>query len=997
MKTNSLLKVLGQDSKAQDAAGMSRRDFLKVVGSGTAAAGLTACADSPKQNILPFAKGEHEQIPGVAVWYNSTCTECSAGCGVSVRTREGRAVKIEGNRDNPVNRGGLCALGQSALQDLYDPDRIRQPLERTTNDKGQVTWKPLSWDEAYAKVAELIKNSKKKKAFITGEVSGALEELTSEWCDKFKVDQVTFDATQPMALVKASELVYGMAVIPEFRFDAADALLNFGADFLETWVSPVGYARDWATARKSKNPIKVTHVEPRLSLTGANADMWLTNSPGSETGLALAILKLLLDQGRGGNLAPDFRAKLVELTKDIELEKIEKLSGVSKEKILLVANQLSQAKNPLVIAGGVAATSSSALELQLACAYINSVLGSVGKTVRLNAVRKPKTSVSKLSALIEEMKKDKYDLLFVYGSNPQFNLPASFGFLYARKVVAKMVSFSSHFDDTTELADLILPTNHSLESWGDIRNVAGVYSLIQPAMTTVFDTRSVGDSLLELGRKAADANFAGGKKDFEAYLKASWEKLYPALGANSAGGFQRFWLEALERGGYFAPNSDSVVGVKTKFSAENFKFEKPNFEIKDVKLDSPVVYPYLSVKSFDGRAANRPWMQELADPITQIVWDSWAEIHPETAKRWDLAQGDMVSVRNFYGEVNLPVYVTEHVHPGIVAVPVGQGHSNYGRYAKQVKGGNVLDLLGASLLTGVDTFSYVSTKADLIRGRGRSDACNVQGSDSQLGRGLARTIKKGEPHKHEAEEQEEVLQMYEQREHPFYRWGLAVDLESCTGCSACVVACYAENNIPVVGKKIMNEGREMSWLRIERYYDGSGEELVVNFLPMMCQQCGNAPCEPVCPVYATYHNEEGLNAMIYNRCVGTRYCSNNCSYKVRRFNWYEYNLPEPLNWQLNPDVAHRTGGVMEKCTFCVQRIVEAKDRAKDLGRPVQDGEIKPACVQSCPTQALTFGNLNDENSRVSKLNKGKRAYKVLDKDINTQPAVTYLSDIKYKI
>jgi molybdopterin-containing oxidoreductase family iron-sulfur binding subunit len=247
----------------------------------------------------------------------------------------------------------------------------------------------------------------------------------------------------------------------------------------------------------------------------------------------------------------------------------------------------------------------------------------------------------------------------------------------------------------------------------------------------------------------------------------------------------------------------------------------------------------------------------------------------------------------------------------------------------------------------------------------------------------------------------EVKQMYHQREHPLYEWGMNIDLAACTGCSACVVACYAENNIPVVGKKIVSQGREMSWIRIERYYDSvptesGGEELKVSFLPMMCQHCQNAPCEPVCPVYATYHNEEGMNAMIYNRCVGTRYCSNNCSYKVRRFNWFQYEWPELLDWQVNPDVTKRTVGIMEKCTFCVQRIAEAKDIAKDLGRSVEDGEVTPACVQTCPTQAITFGNLKDPNSRVSKLAHGERAYKVLDHHLNTQPSVSYLEDIRYK-
>jgi molybdopterin-containing oxidoreductase family iron-sulfur binding subunit len=436
--------------------------------------------------------------------------------------------------------------------------------------------------------------------------------------------------------------------------------------------------------------------------------------------------------------------------------------------------------------------------------------------------------------------------------------------------------------------------------------------------------------------------------------------------------------------------------------------------MKDGEL---ALYPYPSVKTFDGRAANRPWMQELADPITQAVWGAWAEIHPDTAKKIGVKQGDAVILRTNDGEVHVPAYVTEHVHRGIVAVPLGQGHSAYGRYAKSAGQGSAYSLLPKTLATGVEALPLTGAAVEVVRGLGSGDLVTVQDFSDQLDRGLAQTtfiagagahaLGAGHAGGHDGGHgkghgsHEEPKQMYEQREHPLYQWGMTVDLAACTGCSACVVACSAENNIPVVGKKIVSQGREMSWIRIERYYDSiktedGGEELKVSFLPMMCQHCQNAPCEPVCPVYATYHNEEGMNAMVYNRCVGTRYCSNNCSYKVRRFNWFQYEWPELLDWQVNPDVTKRTVGVMEKCTFCVQRIVEAKDVAKDLGRLVEDGEIKPACVQTCPTQALTFGNLKDPKSKVSLAAKNERAYKVLDHHLNTQPSVSYLSDIRYK-
>jgi molybdopterin-containing oxidoreductase family iron-sulfur binding subunit len=410
-------------------------------------------------------------------------------------------------------------------------------------------------------------------------------------------------------------------------------------------------------------------------------------------------------------------------------------------------------------------------------------------------------------------------------------------------------------------------------------------------------------------------------------------------------------------------------------------------------------------------------MQELADPITQAVWGAWAELHPDTAKKFGIKQGDAVVLRTDDGEVQVPAYVTEHVHKDVVAVPLGQGHSAYGRYAKSTGQGSAFGLLPKVLAKDVSGIPFAGVAVKVVRGLGTGDLVTVQDFSSQMNRELARTtiLAGAAAHAHGGGDGEAhgaahgdahgghhaPKQMYEQREHPLYQWGLAIDLAACTGCSACVVACSAENNIPVVGKRVVAQGREMSWIRIERYYDSvksedGAEELKVSFLPMMCQHCQNAPCEPVCPVYATYHNEEGMNAMIYNRCVGTRYCSNNCSYKVRRFNWFQYEWPELLDWQVNPDVTKRTVGVMEKCTFCVQRIVEAKDIAKDLGRLVEDGEIKPACVQTCPTQALTFGNLKDPKSKVSEMAKHERAYKVLDHHINTQPSVSYLNDIRYK-
>ncbi len=1034
--TNSSVSPSSSGELVKISGGVSRRNFLKILGSG-AAAGVAGCADSQRTNVLPNVHGDYDQIPGVSVWYRSTCTECSAGCGIMVRTREGRAVKIEGSPDSPINEGGLCALGQSALQSLYDPDRIRQPLKRKAgadaSGRNIFSFEPISWDEAYSTVASALKGNG-KKGIITGELTGSLAALVSEFAANSGAEHVTYDPSQPMALAKASELVYGSYGIPQFKLEKSDVVLNFGTEFLETFVSPVEYARGWAKTRKSKKPTRVINVEPRLSLTGANADLWLNATPGSEAQIAALMIKLSLESGRlrVPSALSDATRKIAA---SVTLESVVDSSGVSKEKLLLVARYLSDSSAPLVLAGGTANQTENPLPLQVSAAILNVGLGAVGKTVDLRSMRTPRSSSQKLATLIDSMRKGEVSALFVHEANPAFTLPSSYGYAEARNFVPLVVSFSTHLDETAQIADLILPSHHSLESWGDSEPKNGVRGMIQPTMLPVFSTKSFGDSLLTLAGSAG-LKMSSSAKTMQDYVKERWQTAHAASGSSQS--FDAFWLQTVERGGVFTSPTGSVAlspdgaglnaavvlaaSAAKAASKVNHGHDSHDSHGTDghgtdghgtdshgglhpaASMELKVL-PFMSVKSFDGRAANRPWLQELPDPMSTTSWGAWAEIHPETAAKIGIKKDDMVQIRTEFGEVNVGVYLTPYVHKGLVALPIGQGHTAYGRYAREcTSSGNVMNLLPHTNVKGADGLALFGVAAQVSKGIGQARILILQGSDSQMDRGIGKTefvkldasgnaVKSDRPHAHE-HGFDNPKQMYEQREHPLYQWGLNVDLASCTGCAACIVACYAENNIPIVGKEQVYKGREMSWLHIERYFDGSVDDLHVSFVPMMCQHCQNAPCEPVCPVYATYHNEEGLNAMAYNRCVGTRYCGNNCAYKVRRFNWFEYTMPEPLNWQINPDVTKRGLGVMEKCTFCVQRIVEAKDIAKDLGRLVEDGEIKPACVQGCPTQALTFGNLKDAQSAVSKKSHSDRSYKVLDKMINTQPSVTYLSRIR---
>jgi molybdopterin-containing oxidoreductase family iron-sulfur binding subunit len=580
--------------------------------------------------------------------------------------------------------------------------------------------------------------------------------------------------------------------------------------------------------------------------------------------------------------------------------------------------------------------------------------------------------------------------MFFHGANPVFTLPEETGFRAALAKVPLVVSFSSYLDETAAEADLILPDHHPLESWGDYTPCEGVYGLMQPVMQPLYQTQAIGDTLLSIARKV-DGQTAGrfpwpGYYD---YLRASWRNLQKQIAAGAP--FDEFWKKALSQGVVW--KEAETESVRLSEAVYQASFPKAHYEGDRESSFNLHLYP--SISHFDGRSANRPWLQELPDPMTKIVWDNWLEIHPETARRLGIAEGDVVKLGSPYGVIEIPAHLYEWLRPDVVAIPLGQGHTAFGRYAGN-QGVNPMALLPSQPEPVSGSPVFLSVKVQISRTARRHPLVSTAGSDRQEGRGIAQAVGLSELVRvsgQEEKDDEHKAQMYPPHPHPEHRWGMAVDLNACIGCSACIVACDAENNVPVVGRERMAQGREMSWIRIERYFEVENEKPDTRFVPMLCQQCHSAPCEPVCPVKATYHNDEGLNAQVYNRCVGTRYCSNNCPYKVRRFNWFEYEWPDPLHLQLNPDVSVRSKGIMEKCTFCVQRIREVKDRAKDHGSAIQDGEIVPACVQTCPTQALVFGDLKDPNSKVSELAADPRRYHVLE-HLNTQPAVTYLKKIK---
>ena len=1048
-----------------------RRDFLKLVGVGLAGAATAGCAPAPAEKLIPYLVAPEDTLPGVPMWYASTCRECPAGCGTMIKAREGRAIKIEGNPDHPLNRGRLCARGQASLQGHYDPDRVKQPMQRSGSE-----WKAITWDEALQLASGRLGEARGGVALVTSHQPGSFNRLAGEWAAAMGGSHLIYEPFAHESLREANRRSFGDASIPHYDLAGARMIVSFGADFLETWLSPTVHGREFAAARSASPMAHFVAVEPRLSLTGANADEWIAVRPGGEMALALGMAHVIVREGRSHSGGEALREALAPWTP----EAVSQQTDVPAQMVQHLGLQFVEAAPSLAIAGGISTQSEQSVGLLMAVNLLNSVAGNVGRTVRFDRTANwdGVGSFSDLQRLVAGMNGGAVRALVVHGANPAYAVPAWAGFGEAMAKVPFKLAISETLDETATACDLVLPASHAIESWGDAESARGVTSLIQPAMQKLpmFDSRPAGDTLIALG-KAAGAGAAWPDTWLD-YLKAQWRTR--AAGRD----FDGFWQDALQRGGVF----EDAPSRSVSWSGGAPDFLAP--QLKGAGEYSLVLYPSPSL--YDGRGANKPWLQELPDPTTKAVWATWVEMHPETAKALRVSSGDAVKVETDGGSLEAPAYVYAGVRRDTIAIPLGQGHTAYGRYARDL-GANPLALLSPAQDQASGALAYLSVKARLSKsvkplvlaisqkekhqhdrniaqivplsaliggGANGSGAAGGHGAVTDTGAaarahassGVAESHgapvdsahgageSAGGVHPHVVFPMANVPGKYtepmarprdwkrpahsvsaaiplEQGRHPRqepvtagnygtakHRWAMAIDLNSCTGCSACVVACYAENNIPTVGPELVKRGREMSWIRIERFeekLEAGNPAADVRHIPMLCQHCTDAPCEMVCPVYATYHNPEGLNAQVYNRCVGTRYCSNNCPYKVRTFNFFDYSapekptfaFPEPLNWQLNPDVTVRSKGVMEKCTFCVQRILESKGDARDQERELGDGDIQVACAQTCPTNAIVFGDLLDPNSRVAKLSYGsERRYWVFN-ELNTKPGITYLKKV----
>ncbi|HXE89424.1 MAG TPA: TAT-variant-translocated molybdopterin oxidoreductase [Terriglobales bacterium] len=962
---------------------LPRRDFLRASGFALAAA-MTGCSRAPVEKAIPMLVQPEELVPGRSLLYASTCGACSAGCGVLVKVRDGRSIKLEGNPQHPLSRGGLCAVGQASLLGLYDSQRLMQPMK---NGKAG-TWEEVD-REVTARLNELRKSGGAIR-FLSGTItSPTLRAALSEFLGGFKdANHVIYDAISHAAILDAHEQTHGVRLLPRYRFDRAEVIAAFDADFLGTWISPVEFTAGYRAGRKLEaDPPRMsyhTQFEPRMSLTGAKADRRFAVMAG-ELGVVLAQLaeRIAAKAGTALKLAPATSTPVPAAYLDELAARLWNARGRS-----------------LVVCG------SQEVGEQVLVNAINQMLDNYGATLELDRPSfQAQGDDRNLQKLIAELESGTVQALLLHGVNPLFDLPQAAKLEAELRRVPLVISFAERVDETAALAHYVCPEPHFLESWSDAEPVSGLIAVTQPAMQRLGATRQLLETL---------AAWSGKPQSALQLMQESWRKnVYPR--GQSKQPFQAFWDQAVH---------DGVIEVEYQTVAStSFRTEAvtaPAFASAPAPDELELVlYPKVGMQ--DGRHAYNPWLHELPDPITKVAWDNYACVSPALARRLGIAEGDVVRVTSRDGlALELPAYVQPGQHDRVVAIALGYGSRLSARFANigpawmdalpSVNEDGVVGKNAAPLADLRGTLRY-HRPVKLTTINGRRDAlastqthhtltvperlAPLNGKRRPLVQETTLAAWRADPHSgvHEHETKEELWPA----DHAYagHRWGMVIDLSACTGCSACVLACQAENNIPVVGKDEMRRNREMHWMRIDRYYaENAAGDVDVAFQPLFCQHCGNAPCETVCPVLATVHSSEGLNEQVYNRCIGTRYCANNCPYKGRRFNWFNYARDDRLqNLVLNPDVTVRSRGVMEKCTFCVQRIQEAKLQARTEGRSVEDGELQTACQQSCPAQAVFFGDLNDPHSQVSRMMSNPRRYRLLA-ELNVAPSVGYLSIVR---
>ena len=994
-----------EGNQSLDGLSAHRRDFLKVMGFSLAAASLAAC-EAPVKKAIPLLNKPEEYDPGIANWYASSYVDGSDYCPILVKTREGRPVKIEGNTLSSLTSGGTSARAQASVLGLYNTERYKSAL------KGD---KPVSWSDADAEItAELAKIAAAggQIRIVSSTVfSPTAKKAVSDFLAKYPTAKhIQYDANSSYGILKAAKASFGAEFIPGYNFQKAKVVVSLGADFLGTWISPTQYAKAWSRGRKvskaKKEMSRLYAFESIMSLTGANADYRTAVRP-SEEGLYAAALYNEVAKATGAATisvpAPANIKNIAEAAKDL----------------------LSRKGESLVVSG------SNDANVQTVVFALNNLLGNIGTTLDTDSVSYQKQGNDEaMAAFVAEA--GNVSAVIFWNANPVYDHPACAAIKDAVSKVSLSISLSEKPDETAAVCKFKCPDNHFLESWGDAEPKKGYYSFMQPAITPLFKTRQAPESLLV---------WAGNNTDYYSYLQDNWKAtIYPQQ--KEYGNFRDFWNYSLHDG-IFEVGKFSFRKTEDNAAEEVAPAKGPAFTGNVADVASAIAASnqpganydlviYESIGLGTGKYADNPWLQEFPDPISRSCWENFVSIPMATAKELGVVVNEgettMLEVKVGGKSFKLPALVQPGQNKNTIAIAYGYGREVVGRAGKDV-GYNAFRL---ATQTGASV-TFTAVNATLAKTGETTSVAHVQTHHTIMGRDIIQESTLAQYEKDpaaghvshlistpEGPTKATDISMWNRHERPNHAWGMSIDLNSCIGCGACVIGCQAENNVPVVGKQEVINRREMHWIRIDRYYSSDAkkgdyaglEEASDNpevvFQPLMCQHCNNAPCETVCPVAATTHSTEGLNQMTYNRCIGTRYCANNCPYKVRRFNWFSYPDNEQFNnnpsqsdlgrMVLNPDVMVRARGVIEKCSMCVQRIQEGKLNAKKEGRRPVDGEISTACAQACPTDAITFGDMNDADSRIAKVIEDEyeqRAYRILE-EINTNPSVSYLTKIRNK-
>lgn len=929
---------------------VDRRQFMKLMGASLALAGLGACTTQPPEKVVPYVKPPEELVPGDPVYFATAMPLLGTVTGLLVESHVGRPTKIEGNPQHPASMGATDAITQASILGLYDPDRS-QVVRRVDEI--------LSWEVFQAALTAALQAQAERGGaglrILTQTVgSPTLAAQIDALLQKYPAAR--WHQYEPLArdnAVAGARLAFGDDVETLYRFDQADVVVSLDADFLSSGGAHVRYARDFIGKRRltggSHDMNRLYVVEPTPSNTGVKADQRLALRASRIPGVARALAAGVGISVPGAD-AKDAAAAWVAAA---------------------VADLKAHAGRGIVIAGD-----QQPAEVHALAHAINAALGNVGKTVVYTepVVARPEVQRDSLAALVKDMQAGKVELLLIVGGNPVYDAPADLDFAGALDKVAMRVHLSLFDDETSRLCQWHLPEAHYLESWSDGRAFDGTASVMQPLIAPLYSGRSAHELLAMVAGQ-------GGAKGYD-IVRDFWKK------KRGEAGFETFWTRSLNDGVV----ADSAAAIKRVTLRTDLASALPKPAAAGGGNDLEIVFrPDPTI--LDGRFANLGWLQELPKPLSKLTWDNAVELSPRDAERLGIVNTDVVELELGGRKVQGAVWIAPGQADGVVTVTLGYGRTRAGR----VGTGTGFD---AYRLRTIATPDQALGLALAKTGDTYELAC-TQHHGSLEGRNIVRAanLEEYRAHPHVFQEMGEEPAPDDTVFPPWpydgYAWGMAVDMNACIGCNACVIACVAENNIAVVGKEQVANGREMQWIRIDRYYVGEPEEPEVAYQPMFCQHCELAPCETVCPVNATVHDEEGLNVMVYNRCVGTRYCSNNCPYKVRRFNFFRFTnySDKSLELQRNPDVTVRSRGVMEKCTYCVQRINHARITAKREDRKVKDGEIVTACQQTCPTDALVFGDINDKQSRVAKLKAEQRNYSVLG-EINTRPRTTYLAIVR---